>query len=433
MNILLLGSGGREHALAWKLKQSPLCTNLYIAPGNAGTAQCGTNVNFRISNDFSGLENFCRVHAIHMVIVGPEDPLVNGIYDYFTAAHDVLPFTEGWLGVIGPSKFAAQLEGSKAFAKQFMIRNNIPTAKYKEFTDANFNEGRDYLMQHALPVVLKADGLAAGKGVIICNNPIEATAEFEMMVHHSKFGDAGKKVVVEEFLSGIELSVFVLTDGKNHVILPEAKDYKRIGEGDTGLNTGGMGAVSPVPFADDVFMKKVEERIIKPTIRGIQRQNMIYKGFVFIGLMKVGDEPYVIEYNCRMGDPETEVVMPRLKNDLVELLTAVAKGEIDRVTVEKDERFALTIMAVSGGYPGDYLKGYEIAGMNQPLKDSLLFHAGTQLENGKVVTSGGRVLAVTSFGKTVAGCAAKSLGVLEQIEFRDMYYRNDIGYEFAEE
>ncbi len=432
MNILLLGSGGREHALAWKLKQSPLCTNLYIAPGNAGTAQCGTNVNFRISNDFSGLEHFCRVNEIHMVIVGPEDPLVNGIYDYFNAAHEVLPFVEGWLGVIGPSKFAAQLEGSKAFAKQFMIRNNIPTARYKEFTDANFNEGCEYLVKHALPVVLKADGLAGGKGVIICNNHIEATAEFEMIVHQSKFGEAGKKVVVEEFLSGIELSVFVLTDGKNYVILPEAKDYKRIGEGDTGLNTGGMGAVSPVPFADEAFMKKVEEKVIKPTINGIRQENMVYKGFLFIGLIKVGDEPYVIEYNCRMGDPETEVVMPRLKNDLVALLCAVAKKELNKVVIEKDQRFALTVMAVSGGYPGDYLKGYEISGLDKMPPDSLIFHAGTKTEDDKVVTNGGRVLAVTSFGKTVAACAEKSLGALKEISFRDMYYRNDIGYEFIE-
>lgn len=430
MNILLLGSGGREHALSWKLKQSPLCTNLFIAPGNPGTAQCGTNINFRISNDFSGLENFCRVNEIHLVIVGPEDPLVNGIYDYFKSAHEVLPFAKGWLGVIGPSKYAAQLEGSKAFAKQFMMRHQIPTAAYKEFTVETFDEGREYLQNHEMPVVLKADGLAAGKGVIICNNHLEAIAEFEMMIQHAKFGDAGKKVVVEEFLTGIEMSVFVLTDGKNYVVLPAAKDYKRIGEGDTGLNTGGMGAVSPVPFADDAFMQKVEERIIRPTINGIHQEGMDYRGFVFIGLIKVNNEPYVIEYNCRMGDPETEVVMPRLTNDLVELLTATAMQQLEEVKIEQDKRFAVTMMAVSGGYPGDFLKGFEISGLDQQVPDSIIFHAGTKEENGQVVTSGGRVLTVTSFGKSVADCAAKSLATLGNIHYRDMYFRSDIGYEF---
>ncbi|NCU04054.1 MAG: phosphoribosylamine--glycine ligase [Chitinophagaceae bacterium] len=430
MNILLLGSGGREHALAWKFVQSPLCDQLFIAPGNAGTAQCGTNVPLRVDGDFEAMEQFCRENEIHLVVVGPEDPLVKGVYDYFEAAHAANPFTSGWLGVIGPSKYAAQLEGSKAFAKAFMERHNIPTASYKEFTDENFDEGRDYLMNHALPVVLKADGLAAGKGVIICNNHLEAVAEFDMMIHQHKFGDAGKKVVIEEFLNGIEVSVFVLTDGKNYCILPEAKDYKRIGEGDTGLNTGGMGAVSPVPFADDVFMQKVEERIIQPTINGFHQEGLVYKGFVFIGLIKVNNEPYVIEYNCRMGDPETEVVMPRLKNDLVEILSATAKGEVGDVKIEQDPRFAVTMVAVSGGYPGDYIKGYEITGLDQTSADSMIFHAGTKAENEAVLSNGGRVLAITSFGNTVDESVARSKQVLEGIRFMKMYYRSDIGYEF---
>lgn len=431
MNILLLGSGGREHAMAWKFKQSPLCERLYIAPGNAGTSECGVNIPMRIDGDFEEMETFCREHAVHLIVVGPEDPLVKGVYDYFENAHQRNPFAEGWLGVIGPSQYAAQLEGSKAFAKAFMERHHIPTASYREFTDANFDEGREYLMNHALPVVLKADGLAAGKGVIICNNHLEAVAEFDMMIHQHKFGDAGKKVVIEEFLNGIELSVFVLTDGKNYCVLPEAKDYKRIGEADTGLNTGGMGAVSPVPFADAVFMQKVDERIIKPTINGFHKEGLVYKGFVFIGLIKVNNEPYVIEYNCRMGDPETEVVMPRLKNDLVELLTATAKGEVDTIKIEQDPRFAVTMVAVSGGYPGDYIKGYEITGLDQTVPDAIVFHSGTKLEEDKIVSNGGRVLTVTSFGTTVADAATTSKQVLEGIRFMKMYYRSDIGYEFT--
>lgn len=431
MNILLLGSGGREHAMAWKFKQSPLCERLYIAPGNAGTSECGVNIPMRIDGDFEEMETFCREHAVHLIVVGPEDPLVKGVYDYFENAHQRNPFAEGWLGVIGPSQYAAQLEGSKAFAKAFMERHHIPTASYREFTDANFDEGREYLMNHALPVVLKADGLAAGKGVIICNNHLEAVAEFDMMIHQHKFGDAGKKVVIEEFLNGIELSVFVLTDGKNYCVLPEAKDYKRIGEADTGLNTGGMGAVSPVPFADAVFMQKVDERIIKPTINGFHKEGLVYKGFVFIGLIKVNNEPYVIEYNCRMGDPETEVVMPRLKNDLVELLTATAKGEVDAIKIEQDPRFAVTMVAVSGGYPGDYIKGYEITGLDQTVADAIIFHSGTKLEEDKIVSNGGRVLTVTSFGTTVADAATTSKQVLEGIRFMKMYYRSDIGYEFT--
>ncbi|MFT3846662.1 MAG: phosphoribosylamine--glycine ligase [Lacibacter sp.] len=433
MNILLLGSGGREHALAWKLAQSSLCENLFIAPGNPGTAQCGTNVKLRVDGDFAEAEDFCRNNNVHLVLVGPEDPLVHGVYDFFEEAHKLRPFSEGWLGVIGPSKYAAQLEGSKAFAKSFMQRHNIPTAGYREFTNDNFDEGRDYLLNHPLPVVLKADGLAAGKGVIICNNHLEAVAEFDMMIHQSKFGEAGKKVVIEEFLKGIELSVFVLTDGKDYCILPEAKDYKRIGEGDTGLNTGGMGAVSPVPFADAAFMQKVEERIVKPTINGLYSEGMVYKGFVFIGLIKVDGEPLVIEYNCRMGDPETEVVIPRLKNDLVELLVAAAKGEMQGIIIEKDERSAVTVVAVSGGYPGDYVKGFAIKGLQQNAdSNSLIFHAGTKAENGEVVTNGGRVLAVTSFGAGVQDCVTRSKAVLSNINFRDMYFRKDIGYEFPD-
>lgn len=430
MNILLLGSGGREHALAWKLVQSPLCENLYIAPGNTGTALCGTNVDIRVDGDFSAAEKFCRDKQVHLVIVGPEDPLVHGVYDYFQAAHEATPFAAGWLGVIGPSKYAAQLEGSKAFAKAFMERHNIPTASYKEFTNVNFEEGREFLLNHPLPVVLKADGLAAGKGVIICNNHLEAVAEFDMMIHQEKFGEAGKKVVIEEFLNGIELSVFVLTDGKNYCILPEAKDYKRIGEGDTGLNTGGMGAVSPVPFADKVFMDKVKERIIQPTINGFYQEKMIYKGFVFIGLIKVDNEPYVIEYNCRMGDPETEVVVPRLKNDLVEMLVATAEERVQEIVVEQDPRFAVTTVAVSGGYPGDFIKGYEISGLEQTSADTLIFHAGTKKEDSMIVSNGGRVLTVTSFGEHVDVCATRSKEILSGIRFRNMYYRKDIGYEF---
>lgn len=313
-----------------------------------------------------------------------------------------------------------------------MDRHQIPTASYREFTTANFDEGREFLLNHTLPVVLKADGLAAGKGVIICNNHLEAVAEFDMMIHQHKFGDAGKRVVIEEFLNGIEVSVFVLTDGKSYCILPEAKDYKRIGEGDTGLNTGGMGAVSPVPFADKAFMQKVEERIIKPTIQGISSENMVYKGFVFIGVIKVNDEPFVIEYNCRLGDPETEVVIPRLKNDLVELLRATSLEQIHTVEIEQDPRVAITMMAVSGGYPGDFLKGYEIEGLQQPVETgSFVFHAGTKEENGQVVTNGGRVLAVTSYGSTTADAVARSKKILEGLRFRNMYFRQDIGYEFV--
>jgi phosphoribosylamine--glycine ligase len=425
MNILLLGSGGREHALAWKLVSSPLCTSLFIAPGNAGTARCGTNVDLS-TVDFEGIKKFCSKEKIELVIVGPEEPLVKGIADYFAAdaALKEIP-------VIGPSAQGALLEGSKAFSKKFMQRHGIPTAAYREFNLDNYAEGIAYLQQHTLPIVLKADGLAAGKGVVICQNHIEAVAEFELMLQGNKFGEAGSKVVVEEFLYGIEMSVFVLTDGQHFVILPEAKDYKRVGEGDKGPNTGGMGAVSPVPFADDAFMAKITERIIKPTVEGMAKENIDYKGFIFIGIIKVEDEPLVIEYNCRMGDPETEVVMPRLKNDLVELFLAVAEQRLDKVRIEMDPRIACTIVAVSGGYPGSYEKGYTISGLEEPLtSDSLIFHAGTKEDNGQVVTSGGRVLCVTSFAETVYEAVDKSRDVLEKLYYEGIYYRRDIGYEF---
>jgi phosphoribosylamine---glycine ligase len=425
MNILLLGSGGREHALAWKLEESALCTSLYIAPGNAGTAKHGANVNISVT-DFDAIKQFVLERNITLLIVGPEEPLVKGIADFFKKDEQLKQ-----VAVIGPSQYGAQLEGSKAFAKKFMIRNGIPTAAYGEFNEQNYEEGIPYLQQHDLPIVLKADGLAAGKGVLICQSHVEAIAEYELMLQHSKFGDASKTVVVEQFLDGIELSVFVLTDGKDYVLLPEAKDYKRIGMNDTGLNTGGMGAVSPVPFADAAFMKKVEEKVIKPTVQGLEKEAIDYKGFIFFGLIKVGDEPYVIEYNCRMGDPETEVVMPRLKNDLVELFQATVDGKLNEVKIKKDNRFACTVMAVSGGYPGSYEKGFVVNGLNEPLPaDSLVFHAGTSLKNGEVVTSGGRVLAVTSYSDSISTAVVKSKQVLKHISFDGMYYRHDIGFEF---
>jgi phosphoribosylamine--glycine ligase len=409
--------------LAWKLSQSNLCSKLYIAPGNAGTAQFGTNLPFAVT-DFEAIKKCCAHEFIDMVIVGPEEPLVKGIVDYLVkeSTSDLL--------IIGPSKEAAQLEGSKAFAKAFMQRHNIPTAAYKEFTEENFEEGIQYLKQHPLPIVLKADGLAAGKGVIICQSHVEAVSEFELMIQRSKFGEAGKRVVIEEFLSGIELSVFVLTDGINYVVLPEAKDYKRVGEGDTGLNTGGMGAISPVPFADDAFMQKVITKIVEPTVKGLQKDRLDYKGFVFVGLMKVGDEPFVIEYNCRMGDPETEVVMPRIKNDLVELLTATAKQRLQNVSIEKDERFATTIVAVSGGYPNDYKKGIEINGLDTVMKDTLVFHSGTKEIEGKIVTNGGRVVCATGLDMQLDEAINKSRDLIEAIEFEGKYFRRDIGFEF---
>ncbi len=425
MRILLLGSGGREHALAWKINQSVWANPLYIAPGNPGTASCGINVDLDIS-DFDAISAFCIKEKIEMIFVGPEEPLVNGLYDHFKANEELKE-----IHFIGPSKKGAQLEGSKAFAKEFMTRHNIPTARYREFTIENYSEGVDYLRQHPLPIVIKADGLAAGKGVAICQNHVEAIAEFELMIQQSKFGEASKRVVVEEFLSGIELSVFALTDGKNYCLLPEAKDYKRIGEGDKGLNTGGMGAISPVPFANRDFMSKVEKKIIQPTVRGLEKENIEYTGFLFFGLINVNGEPFVIEYNCRMGDPETEVVMPRLESDLIGLCFAATKKELHEMQVRVDERSAATIMAVSKGYPLGFNKGFEITGLEKDYgKNSIVFQAGTKEEDGKVITNGGRVICVTSLHKDLGEAVKNSLEILNQIDFDGIYYRRDIGYEF---
>ncbi|RYG45026.1 MAG: phosphoribosylamine--glycine ligase [Chitinophagaceae bacterium] len=428
MNILLIGGGGREHTMAWKLKQSNLCSELFIIPGNAGTAELGTNLNFSIT-DFDSIATAALKHDVKMVIVGPEEPLVKGITDYFSSHNDLKNIL-----VIGPSKEASQLEGSKAFAKSFMQRHSIPTASYKEFTSKTFKEGCDYIRQQPLPIVLKADGLAAGKGVLICNSHMEAQAEFELMVMHSKFGKAGEKVVIEAFLQGIEMSVFVLTDGKNYVLLPEAKDYKRIGLGDTGLNTGGMGAVSPVPLFDEPLKKRVIETIVEPTISGLQEEKFNYKGFVFFGLMVKDGEPWVIEYNCRMGDPETEVVLPRMKNDLVELLLAAGNGKLSDVNIEATSKSAATVVAVSGGYPGNYEKNIPVHGLNNPVPEgSILFHAGTKTLGENVVTNGGRVMAMTSFGENITEAVEQSVYAIEQLHFEGMYFRPDIGFEFREE
>lgn len=425
MNILLIGSGGREHTLAWKLTQSPLCRHLFIAPGNAGTALHGTNLPVAVT-DFEAMAGACLENDITMILVGPEEPLVNGIYDFFKNNPGLQH-----IQVIGPSKEASQLEGSKAYAKAFMQRHHIPTAAYKEFTSDKYLEGVDYIKSQNLPIVLKADGLAAGKGVLICNSHLEASAEFELMLLRSKFGEAGNKVVIEEFLEGIELSIFVLTDGENYVVLPEAKDYKRVGEADKGLNTGGMGAVSPLPFVNNEFLKKVKDRIIDPTIRGLKEENLVYKGFIFLGLMNDNGEPKVIEYNCRLGDPETEVVIPRIKNDLVELLNATANQKLNEITIETDSRAAATVVAVSGGYPGNYEKGKVIEGLDRPvLENTVVFHSGTQQAGKDIVSNGGRVLAVTSFGENITEAAEQSNYMLEQLHFEDMYYRTDIGYEF---
>ena len=437
MKICILGSGGREHAFCWKISQSKLCTQLFIAPGNAGTAQFGENVDIKI-NDFDAIKKLCVSKNIDMVVVGPEEPLVNGIYDFFKedkSLRDII--------ITGPSSFGAQLEGSKAFAKSFMQKHKIPTAKYGDFDASNFDEGLKYIQNHPLPIVLKADGLAAGKGVIICNNYVEALSEFELMIQQSKFGDAGKKVVVEEFLDGIELSVFVLTDGKNYALLPEAKDYKKIGEGDKGLNTGGMGAISPVPFATEHFMQKITERIIEPTIKGIREDKIDYKGFIFFGLIKVNEEPVVIEYNCRMGDPETEVVLLRLKNDLVELFVAMNEQKLDqqKIIIDKNDA-AATIVAVSGGYPGEYQKGLPIdfgylenpEAIKHIDEDGgvMVFHAGTKEVNDEVVTNGGRVLVVSALAGTLGDAIELSKAILEEIYFDGIYYRGDIGYEFVD-
>lgn len=426
MNILLLGGGGREHALAWKISQSKHCTNLFIAPGNAGTLQCGKNINIDV-NDFEAIKKFSIENNIEMIMVGPEEPLVKGVYDFFT--NDVE--TKNII-VIGPSANGAQLEGSKAFSKKFMQRNNIPTAAYAEFTKQNFEEGKKYIQHHNLPIVLKADGLAAGKGVIIAQTHEEALNAFEEMIVHHQFGDASSRVVIEEYLDGIELSVFALTDGKKYKIIGHAKDYKRIGENDTGLNTGGMGCVSPLPFVDDVFMQKIETKIIQPTINGLQKENIVYNGFIFFGLIKVKGETFVIEYNCRMGDPETEVVIPRLKNDLVELFLSLHNNTLENAVIYFDERACATIVAVSKGYPGEYEKNKVISiNVSNTLKDSLIFHAGTKMnDEGNVVSNGGRVLAVSSFGKDINYAVQLSKNILRNIHFHGMYYRTDIGYEF---
>ena len=422
MTILLLGSGGREHALAWKMLQSTHCSQLFVAPGNAGTASIATNVDLN-PNDFPAVKQFCLDHQVAMVVVGPEDPLVNGIYDFFKNDPELTR-----IPVIGPSKEGAQLEGSKEYAKQFLVRHNIPTARYESFTPETVDQGCAFLETLTAPYVLKADGLAAGKGVLILSDLEEAKTELRNMLVHAKFGTASAKVVIEEFLSGIELSCFVLTDGKSYKILPTAKDYKRIGEGDTGLNTGGMGAVSPVPFANAEFMEKVETRIVKPTIAGLQQENIEYKGFVFIGLIKVGNDPYVIEYNVRMGDPETEVVMPRLQSDLVEIFSAIANQKLDEIELSIDPRSATTIMVVSGGYPEDYEKGKVITGL-ETVTDSIVFHAGTTTKENQVVSHGGRVLAVTSYGETYQEAIKKSYQNIAKLHFDKMYFRKDIGFD----
>ena len=422
MNILLLGSGGREHAFAWKILQSPFCAKLFVAPGNAGTDSIATNVNIS-PTDFEAIKKLVIAENIKMVIVGPEDPLVQGIFDFFQNDSQLKA-----IPVIGPSQLGAQLEGSKEFAKEFMVKHRIPTAAYDSFTKETVEKGCRFLETLQPPYVLKADGLAAGKGVVILSNLKDAQEELRNMLVHAKFGKASSKVVIEEFLDGIELSCFVLTDGKNYKILPTAKDYKRIGEGDTGLNTGGMGAISPVPFADAVLMEKIEQRIVIPTIEGLQRDAIPYRGFVFIGLINVKGEPIVIEYNVRMGDPETEVVIPRLKSDLVELFQAVANQKLDEVQLEIDERSATTVMVVSGGYPEEYEKGKEIFGLEN-VQDSIVFHAGTKTENGKIMSKGGRVLAVTSYGANFQEAVKKSYQNIEKLHFDTMYYRKDIGFD----
>lgn len=424
MNILILGAGGREHAFAHKILESKQCDQLFVAPGNAGTAQIATNIDLTVT-DFEAIKKFVLKEDVEMLIVGPEDPLVLGISDFFANDSELKE-----IAVVGPSKRGALLEGSKERAKEFMSMHNIPTAAYQSFTSESLEAGKLFLETLKAPYVLKADGLAGGKGVLILENLEKAKTELEHMLVGAKFGTASAKVVIEEFLDGIELSVFVLTDGKNYKILPTAKDYKRIGEGNTGLNTGGMGAISPVPFVDDLLMNKIEERIVKPTINGLQEEEIDYKGFVFIGLIKVGDEPYVIEYNVRMGDPETEVVLPRIESDLVELFQSLKNQKLNEVEVKISAKTAATVMLVSGGYPENYEKGVKITGLNE-VEDSLVFHAGTAKKDGKVITNGGRVIAVTSFGKDYQEALKKSYQNVDKLHFDKMYYRKDLGFDLA--
>lgn len=422
MNVLLLGSGGREHAIAWKIAQSKKLTALFIAPGNAGTLELGQNIDL-VLNDFAGIGAFVLSHAIEMVIVGPETPLVEGIHDYFLSTPGLAK-----IKVIGPVRRGALLEGSKDYAKAFMLRHNIPTAAYKTFNEENFDEGTAFLQSLTAPYVLKADGLAAGKGVVICPNMQEAEQELADMIQHAKFGNASAKVVIEEFLNGIECSVFALSDGKSYKLLPVAKDYKRIGEGDTGPNTGGMGSVSPVPFADEIFMNKVEARIIKPTVDGLISEGIEYKGFIFFGLIKVDGEPFVIEYNARMGDPETESVFPRIKNDILEVFDAISNQTLDQIELDIDPRFVASVMLVSKGYPDEYEKGIPIDIADAP-NDTIYFHAGTKIVNNSVVTDGGRVLSVSSFADTMDEALEKSYLAAQSIYFTSKHYRSDIGFD----
>ncbi len=424
MNILLIGAGGREHAFAYKLSQSTLCTQLFIAPGNAGTSEFGKNVKMN-PNDFEAVGQFCIENNVELLIVGPEEPLVLGMRDYFEANENLKNIL-----FIGPDKMGATMEASKDWSKAFMYKNNIPTAAYQTFTSDNLNEGIAYLKTQKMPIVLKADGLAAGKGVLICQTLEEATSELQQMISDKKFGAASSKVVIEEFLTGIELSVFVLSDGNSYKILPTAKDYKRIGVGETGLNTGGMGAISPVPFANHEFMQKVITKIIEPTIIGLNNENIKYVGFIFIGLIKVGEEPVVIEYNCRMGDPETETVLPLIETDFVELMVATAKGKLHEIDLKISTQNAATVMLVSAGYPGDYEKGKVMTNL-ETTNNSMLFHAGTALNNNNdIVSNGGRVLAVTSLGNSLSEAVSKSMKTAENISFEGKYFRTDIGFEF---
>ena len=422
MNILILGSGGREHALAWKITQSPLCNNLFVAPGNSGTAAIANNLDISV-NDFPSIKTAALKHQIQMLVVGPEDPLVNGVHDVFLKDPELQH-----IAVIGPQQAAAQLEGSKEFAKEFLYRHNIPTAAYQSFTANELEQGYEFLNTLSPPYVLKADGLAAGKGVLILDNLDQAKTELKQMLVDSKFGTASSKVVIEEFLDGIELSCFVLTDGVHYKILPTAKDYKRIGEGDTGLNTGGMGAISPVPFADDVLMQNIEDRIVKPTVEGLKKDRLPYKGFIFIGLIVVNNEPLVIEYNVRMGDPETEAVIPRINTDLVELFMAVKNQTLNQIQLQINPQAATTVMLVSGGYPEAYEKGKEIHGI-MDVKEAFVFHAGAQQRNKKIVTSGGRVMAITAFGQDYKSALKTAYGEVSKINFEGMNFRTDLGFD----